>query len=181
MPQTNRIYITGFMGSGKTTAGKKLASRLKWSFIDLDHELEVAAGKSINDLFSESGEESFRKLESETLRNLDIQKDTVISAGGGTPCFSDNMEFMNNTGIVIYLRMTPGQLRNRLSAEEGRRPLLKDITKNNLLQYIEEEVSEREKYYNRASIIINGINLNINTLIREIEKLMPNLSQNQTL
>lgn len=172
MPQSKRIYIIGFMGSGKTTLGKKLAAGLQWSFIDLDKEIEDKAGKTINEIFSDSGEEFFRKLESGTLRNLDIQKDTVISVGGGAPCFSNNMDFMNKTGIVVYLRLTPGQLKSRLSRESYKRPLLKDITKNNLHQYIEEKLSERENIYNKASIIINGMNLNINALIDRIKILM---------
>ena len=172
MPQAQRIYITGFMGSGKTTTARKLASGLKWSFIDIDREIEVSAGKSINDIFSESGEDFFRELESETLQNLDIHKDTVISVGGGAPCFSDNMDFMKKSGIIIYLRMTPRQIISRLSAETGKRPLIKDIEKNDLQQYIEEKLSEREKYYNRATIIVDGINLNIKALIERIRELM---------
>lgn len=172
MPQAYRIYIIGFMGSGKTTAGEKLAAGLKWSFIDLDNEIEIVSGKSVNEIFSESGEESFRKLESETLRNLELINNTVISVGGGTPCFADNMDYMISTGIVIYLKMTPVQLKSRLSAESGKRPLLKNILKSNLLQYIEEKVSEREEYYNRASIITNGIDMNISTLIKKISELI---------
>lgn len=169
MPQFRRIYIVGFMGSGKTTTGKKLAAGLHWSFIDLDREIEETAGKTIIEIFSDSGEEFFRKLESETLRHLNIQRDTVISVGGGAPCFSNNMDFMNKTGIVIYLRMTPRQLKSRLSGKPGERPLLKDIAKNDLHQYIGEKLSEREEYYNKALIIIGGINLDIKVLINKIK------------
>jgi shikimate kinase len=172
MPQFKRIYIIGFMGCGKTTTGKKLADCLKWSFIDLDREIEETAGKTINEIFSESGEESFRRLEAETIRNIDIQRDSVISVGGGTPCFSNNIDFMNKSGLVIYLRMTPQQLESRLSGEAGKRPLLKNIAKNELHQHIEKRLSEREKYYNKALIIIDGINLNIRELVNKIKILL---------
>jgi shikimate kinase len=163
-PFHRRIYIIGFMGSGKTTVGKKLAAGLHWSFIDLDREIETKAGKTISKIFSDSGEEYFRRLESEVLQKLDIKKDTVISVGGGAPCFSTNMDFMSETGIVMYLRLTPAQLKSRLSRESGKRPLLKYISQKDMLFYITEKLSEREKYYNKALIIIDGIDLNIKAL-----------------
>jgi shikimate kinase len=169
MPQSRRIYIIGFMGSGKTTTGKKLAAGLHWSFIDLDRAIEDTVGKTINEIFSESGEEFFRKLEAEILRNLDIQRDIVVSVGGGAPCFSDNMDFMNKTGLVIYLRMTAGQLKSRLSGESDKRPLLKDIAVKDMQTYIGKKLSEREKYYNQASIIIDAISINIKTLINRVK------------
>jgi shikimate kinase len=172
MPLYRRIYIIGFMGSGKTTVGKKLAAGLHWSFIDLDSEIEVAAGKTISRIFSDSGEEYFRRLESEVLQKLDIKKDTIISVGGGAPCFSTNMDFMNETGIVIYLRMTPEQLKSRLSRESGKRPLLKDIKQNEMHLYIGEKLSEREKYYNQALIIIDGIDLNIKALTDRLKLIL---------
>ena len=113
MTKHKRIYIIGFMGSGKTTAGKKLAAALKWSFIDLDLEIEKSQGKSISEIFSGPGEQLFRQIESETLHSLHIESDTVISIGGGTPCFCGNMDFMKKNGLVIYLRMTPVQLRKQ--------------------------------------------------------------------
>jgi shikimate kinase len=172
MPQFKRIYIIGFMGSGKSTAGKKLAAGLGWTFIDLDRKIEDIVGKTITEIFSDSGEEFFRELESEALRSIDIQRDSVISVGGGTPCFSNNMDFMNNTGIVIYLKMTPQQLKSRLSGEPDVRPLLKGLEENNLHQYIEKKLLEREKYYNQALMIINGINLNIKKLIDQVNILL---------
>jgi len=170
MPRHKRIYIIGFMGSGKSTAGKKLAAALKWSFIDLDNEIEKLQGKTISEIFSGSGEEMFRLIESETLHSLNIEGDTVISVGGGAPCFSQNMEFMKETGIVIYLRMTPGQLKSRLSGETGERPLLKGVTRANILEYITNKLSEREMVYNQASVIIDGMDLDIKLLVEKIRK-----------
>ena len=175
MPQFRRIYIIGFMGSGKTTTGKKLAAGLQWAFIDLDREIEAAAGKTISEIFSESGEENFRKMEADKLQKLDIKEDTVISVGGGTPCFSDNMHFMNKTGIVVYLRMTPGQLKSRLSPDCDKRPLLMNINENDRYRYISEKLSERDIYYNKASVIEDAINLNIGDLTEKLKTMMRDL------
>lgn len=152
------------MGSGKTTAGRKLARLLKWSFIDLDEMIEKKAGKTISKIFSESGEEFFRKLESEELRNIDTDTDTVISVGGGAPCFADNMEYMKKSGLVVYLKMKPADLISRLKRKPGKRPLLKNIPDSDLLTFIEEKLAERESYYNLASVIAEGKNLNVNIL-----------------
>lgn len=171
-PFHRKIYIIGFMGSGKTTVGKKLAAGLHCSFIDLDREIEATAGKTISEIFSDSGEEYFRRLESELLQKLDVKRDTIVSVGGGAPCYSTNMDFMNETGIVIYLRMTPAQLKSRLSNESGKRPLLKDIKQKDKLLYISEKLSEREKYYNQALIIIDGKDLNIKALTNRLKLIL---------
>ena len=115
MVKSQKIYIIGFMGSGKSTAGKKLASLMGWTFVDLDKKIEEFAGKSIPEIFAQDGETSFREIEAKILRSLNSLKNTVISTGGGTPCYSDNMEYMLDTGLTLYLKLTPGQLKSRLS------------------------------------------------------------------
>lgn len=157
------------MGSGKTTAGKKLASTLGWEFIDLDKEIEHKAGKTIPDIFSASGEEYFRKLETEILTDLITEKNTIISTGGGTPCYGLNMDFMLETGLVIYIKMTPVQLKRRLEGSSGTRPLLSNKTGNELQQFISVKLAEREKYYLKASVVVDGISLNIRTLYEKIQ------------
>ena len=170
MLNSHIIYIIGFMGSGKTTAGKKIASLLGWSFIDLDKRIEEHTGKSIPELFSYHGEEYFRSVESEVLKELESQADTVISTGGGTPCFCDNMDFMLETGLTLYLKLTPEQLKSRLEQEGGGRPLLKDIDNNNLQSFIEDKLALREKYYSRAEIVVNGFDMDYNKLYSFIKK-----------
>lgn len=169
MAAGRRIYIIGFMGSGKSTTGKRLATTLGWQFIDLDKEIELKAGKAIKEIFSTSGEDHFRELEAETLTSLKIKNDTVISAGGGTPCHGSNMDFMIRTGLVVYLKMTPGQLKSRLEGGATSRPLIKNISKTELLQYISAKLSEREEYYLKASIIVDGIDLDIKNLSETIK------------
>ncbi|MEI8225587.1 MAG: shikimate kinase, partial [Bacteroidota bacterium] len=164
MLNIHRVYIIGFMGSGKSTAGKKLASLLGWSFIDLDKRIEEQAGKTIPEIFSQQGEDYFRNVEAEVLKNLMSQTNIVISTGGGTPCHGDNMDHMLETGLTLYLKLTPGQLKNRLSESTGKRPLIKDLDEDSLLSFIEEKLALREKWYNRAEITVEGINLDISLL-----------------
>lgn len=158
------LYIIGFMGSGKSTAGRKLASLLGWSFIDLDKKIEEHTGKTIPELFSQYGEDYFRKVESELLRSLKGQKNIVISTGGGTPCHDNNMDYMLATGLTLYLKLTPVQLKRRLSESSHERPLIKGLTDDGLLGFIEGKLASREKWYNCAEVIVEGINLDISLL-----------------
>lgn len=163
------IYIIGFMGSGKTTAGKKLASRLQWSFTDLDKKIEEFTGKTIPEIFSQKGEAFFRSVESEVLKNLASQKNMVISTGGGSPCYLGNMDHMLRTGLTIYLKMNPLQLTSRLVHSKGERPLIKDLNRDELLYYIGKKLVEREEWYNQAEIITEGADLDISSLINAVK------------
>lgn len=164
MSERKVIYIIGFMGSGKSTAGRKLAALLGLPFIDLDRKIEELARKTIPRIFSEDGEEHFRKLESEVLKGLENAGRIVVSTGGGTPCHGDNMDFMLQTGLTVYLKMSPVQLTKRLLSSTGERPLLKNVPDESLPQFIEEKLSQREKWYNKAEIIIDGHSLNLELL-----------------
>jgi shikimate kinase len=162
------VYIIGFMGSGKTTVGKKLSGYLGWAYIDLDSLISSQEGKAISDIFSESGEKYFREIESQLLRNMPIEDDTVISVGGGAPCYNKNIEYMKARGLVVYLKKTPLQLLSRLSDDSGKRPLLKGLSENELLAYIREKLSEREIHYNLADIFITGMDIDIENLAGKI-------------
>jgi shikimate kinase len=174
MVKNHIIYIIGFMGSGKTTAGKKLASILRWSFIDLDKKIEEHTGKTIPEIFSDFGEEYFRNIETLLLKNLEYKSDAVISTGGGTPCYNDNMDYMLDTGLTLYLKLTPGQLKSRLSESKGDRPLIKNLDQQELHSYIEEKLADREKWYNRSDIIVEGIDLDINLLSSMVKSRLTN-------
>jgi shikimate kinase len=163
------VYIIGFMGSGKSTAGKKLAAILEWTFIDLDRKIEEKAGKTIPQIFAQDGEDQFRQIETDVLKKVKGLTETIVSTGGGTPCHGDNMDLMLETGLTIYLKMTPQQLTNRLLESSGERPLIKNIPDDQLFEFIEKKLSVREKWYARANIIIEGINLDINRLHSIIE------------
>jgi len=172
MHQATKIFLLGFMGSGKSTTGKKLALHLNWSFIDLDEKIEQTTGMEIRDIFSEKGEAFFRKIESDTLKGMASESNAVISTGGGTPCFGDNMDFMLRTGLTVYLRMTPARLKSRLAGTSEHRPLLKDIGKNGLQEYITAKLAEREKWYSRAEIIVDGFKTDFSALYSLVKKLI---------
>lgn len=158
------IYIIGFMGSGKSTAGKKLASLLNWTFIDLDNYIEEYSGKTIPEIFSQDGESHFRELESRLLHNIETNSHTIVSTGGGTPCHSNNMDFMLKTGLTVYLKLTPGQLRSRLSESRGDRPLLADLQPEELQSFIEKKLADRKEWYDNSELIVEGIDLDVNKL-----------------
>lgn len=165
MTKNHIVYIIGFMGSGKTTAGKRLASLLGWSFIDLDKKIEEHTGKKIPEIFSQNGENYFRGIEAQLLRKLKSSSSTVISTGGGTPCYGDNMDFLTENGLTVYLKLTPAELKSRLSESKSERPLIKNLDQENLKTFIEEKLADREKWYSRSDIIVEGINLDINLLL----------------
>lgn len=147
------------MGSGKTTLGKKLASRLNIPFIDSDEAITKIAGRSIPEIFSEDGEVSFRELEKQFLESLDEKETQVISTGGGMPCFNENMDRINNKGLSVYIRLSPPALSDRLINSKTERPLIKGKTKEELKLFIEEKLAERESFYNKAHITFDGVNL----------------------
>ncbi|MES2107631.1 MAG: shikimate kinase [Bacteroidota bacterium] len=158
--QTGLIFLIGFMGCGKTTLGKKLASRMGYPFIDLDHVLEAKAGMTIAEYFSTHGEGSFRKLESEILKQTDYPENAIISTGGGLPCFFDNMDWINAHGRSIYIQLPPKTLAQRLSNEKNQRPLLREKQGEELIAFIEQKLNEREIYYKQAGIVADGLGLN---------------------
>lgn len=149
------IFLTGFMGSGKTYWGKKWAQGLGREFIDLDDLLEKEERQTIAEIFAGKGEAYFRRLETDTLRRLGKRNDLLIATGGGTPCFDDNISWMNNNGTTVYLRSSPANIAARLVIEKEKRPLLKNLNDNELLFYITEKIKERELFYNQAKIILD--------------------------
>ncbi|MFA4871190.1 MAG: shikimate kinase [Pedobacter sp.] len=154
-----RIFLIGFMGCGKSTMGKKLAQKLGYTFVDLDHEIEKSLGSTIGAYFASHGEDAFRELESETLKTFDYPANAVIATGGGAPCFFDNMDWMNENGLSLYIEMSPAALAKRLESGKDKRPLLKDLTEAQMIEFIENKLNERNVFYQRALLKINGINL----------------------
>ena len=159
-----RVFIIGFMGCGKTTWSRKLAAHLGYDFIDLDQLLEEQAGITIAEYFSTHGEEAFRILESEVLKQTPYTNNTVVSTGGGLPCFFDNMDWMNTHGKTVYIKLSPKTLVDRLEKGKAKRPLLSDKHGDELLAFITEKLAEREPYYLQAKYIADGINLSVEGL-----------------
>jgi len=153
------IFLIGFMGCGKTTLGRKLASRLGYEFIDLDEVFETQVGTTIAEYFSKFGEDAFRKLESEVLKQTEYPERAVIATGGGLPCFFDNMEWMNAHGKTVYIQLSPKTLAGRLENEKDARPVLRGQHGDDLVAFIAGKLAERDKFYNRAAIIADGLSL----------------------
>ncbi|KAA9340318.1 shikimate kinase [Adhaeribacter soli] len=152
------IYLIGMPGAGKTTLGRQLAATLNLPFIDLDEAIEKQAGLTIPQLFEQKGEAYFRQLESEVLKTVsDSAERLVIATGGGTPCFSDNMAFMNKNGTTVYLRTEPDVLVQRLLNQElSQRPLLKGKSETELLAYLTQTITARQPFYLQAGIIFEA-------------------------
>lgn len=159
------IFLVGFMGSGKTTWGKKIANALEMPFVDLDQEIVQHIGMTIPEYFRQYGEDSFRKLENEYLKKQ-AGRIAVISTGGGTPCYFDNMEWINQHGISLYLYHTPKSLWARLSQSDvNKRPVLKGLTGDELYAFIESKLNERAQYYEQAHIKFKQIHNSLEEII----------------
>ncbi len=177
-----RIFIVGYMGSGKTTVGRRLARSLSLQFVDLDLFIEGKYRKTVSQLFEERGEEGFRELERLALREVAEFEDVVISTGGGTPCFFDNMALMNRAGITVYLKAEPEELASRLAASRTVRPLISSKSKEELTAFITEHLSIRERFYLVASIVHRtshmlarkDICLTVSELVRKLRNIKKN-------
>ncbi|MEI7499447.1 MAG: shikimate kinase [Bacteroidota bacterium] len=163
-----RIYLIGYMASGKSYLGKLLAEKLGYLFLDIDHLFEKRFRISVLDFFMKYDEDSFRKIERSLLHETLDHDDVVISTGGGTPCFFDNMRFINKGGISIYLHCEIPTLVNRLLHVKRKRPLLKDITAAELEEKVKLQLEERAFYYNQANYTIDMENLDINIILEWI-------------
>jgi len=157
-------FLIGFMGSGKTTHGRKLAAFLNVDFIDLDEVFEQQNGTTITDYFKDFGEEKFRQKESELLKHTVYPENTVISTGGGLPCFFDNLDWMKAQGTVVYLQVPPGVIAARLTNAKTERPLLRHKTGEELLQYITQKLAEREPVYLKAQVVADGVGVSARKL-----------------
>jgi shikimate kinase len=151
-----KIFLIGFMGSGKTHWGKLLSAKLQLPFRDLDTVIVEKEQKSVAELFSQKGEEYFRYTERDSLEEIGNEEGScILSCGGGTPCFFNNIEFMKKSGKVVWLNTSIEVLKERLLKERMSRPLIKDIDDDGLKRYIVRKLSERRMYYEKAEVIVN--------------------------
>lgn len=165
------ITLLGYMGSGKSTIGMQLATILDYSFIDLDHFIEEKEQLSIKEIFETKGEIYFRKVETLHLKEIVSQyKNVVLSVGGGTPCYSNNIDLINSVNaIAVYLKLSPKILSDRLFLEKENRPLISHIqSQEALLEYISIHLFERQNYYQQASYILNTDNLSVRETLEAI-------------
>ena len=159
MVSVERVYLIGFMGSGKSTIGRFIANDMGWVNIDMDHLFEKEHNCTISHFFENHGEQAFREEEEKILQKLSTEKNIIISTGGGTPCHGNNMEIMKSTGLTIYIQVDPEELKKRLSSARETRPLLVAKKEDELLLYIKTKLAEREPFYNQAHMIVDGMAL----------------------
>jgi shikimate kinase len=152
------------MGSGKSHWGKRIAELLHWQFIDLDNYIEEQEGLTIADIFNKHGEVHFRELEKKYLQETTGLRKVVIAAGGGTPCFFDNMEAMNRSGKTYYLKTKIATIISRLDKQTNDRPLLKGKSAADLPAFFEKQLKERERFYLQAAHIVEVEKLNDSNL-----------------
>lgn len=162
-----KIFLIGFMGSGKTYWGKLLSIKLQLPFQDLDTVIVAKENKSVAEIFADKGEEYFRYQEKEVLEQIIQEQDSfILSCGGGTPCFFNNIEIMKKGGKVVWLNTAIDVLKERLLKERMTRPLIREIGDSELKRYIVRKLSERRMYYEQADVMVNEESISLERLIQ---------------
>ena len=166
----NRIYLVGYMGAGKTTAARRLAQRLGWQVADTDAMFEEKYKISVCDFFNKYDEPLYRKLESEVLKSTESMENTVISTGGGTACYFDNMEWMNDHGLTIFLRISPAAVVDRLLHAKRTRPLAEGKDEAQLSAFVATHYAERLPFYEQAQITVKAEDFDVDGVVEEIKE-----------
>ena len=164
-----RIYLIGYMGSGKSKTAELLSKIFKYGFLDTDHLVEEKLGNTISVIFNKHGQDYFREIEKKILRTTDKNDNVIISTGGGTPCYHKNMEWMNSNGITVYLEANAGLLFHRLASSRTGRPLIESLNDVELMEQIMSHLTMRIPFYKQAMITVNAASLNAKTLAEKIK------------
>jgi shikimate kinase len=167
--EIKRIFLVGFMGSGKSTLGRRLKTELGWDFIDLDDYFEMRYQTTIKQYFADFGEQAFREAERKMLAEVSTKEKMIIATGGGSSCYFDNMQVMNNNGLTIYIKLSVETLAGRLSGPKQVRPLVAGKSGDELKAFINDKLREREPFYNQAQVIADGDILGVDGFVRIIE------------
>lgn len=155
MDNSSAIILLGYMCAGKTTVGRQLARELGYFFYDLDWYIEERFRKKIPEIFAEQGEEKFRDMERRMLHEVAEFQNVVVSLGGGTPCYYDNMDYMNSVARTVYMKASPETLLSHIAISKGRRPLLEGKTPEELDAFVRQQLQEREPFYAKAQYIVD--------------------------
>ena len=173
------IFIVGYMASGKTTFGKALARQTGMQHIDLDFYIEQRFHSSIRDIFANKGEAEFRRIESSMLREVGEMEGVIVSCGGGTPCFGDNMDYMNSKGVTVCLNASEDIIADRIIRAGNKRPLMAGKSRAEILQTISEHMAYRSPFYGKAKINISGDSLENRSQIADtVENFLKNHMHN---
>lgn len=167
----DRIYIIGYMCSGKSSISRRLANKLGYQAFDTDDMFEEKYHISVQDFFDKYGEEYFRKFESDILKKTGKFHNVVISTGGGTPCFFDNMQWMNENGATVFVKISPMTAYHRLQSARRKRPLIQGKNEEELCQYVENHYNSRLQYYEQATITVKGESVNIDEILNLFDNL----------
>ena len=165
-----KIFLVGMMGSGKSYWTKKMAKWIKSAGYDLDDLIEMNEEKTISEIFSEDGEEQFRKTEAKILRWFKEKKKYVVATGGGTACFQENMDWMKKEAVVIWLDESVDVLVQRLSKEKAHRPLIAHLSDIELKAFLEQKLVERHPFYKQAHYRLTSDQINESGLKKLIQK-----------
>jgi shikimate kinase len=164
-----RIYLIGFMGSGKTHWGKRLSHKTGMPFYDLDEEIVKTEEKSVQQIFHDKGEEYFREKERDLLADITFDHPSLIlSCGGGTPCFFNNIDFMKQHGTIIWLNTAVDILVHRLLKEKSHRPVIKNVSDADLKSFIIKKLQDRKLYYEQADVMLHEESITIDSLLKII-------------
>ena len=164
------IFLVGFMGAGKTTLAKKMASKLGYQWIDTDQEIEKKEGVKVSEIFEVMGEAYFRALEKQLIDGLIPSEKMIVATGGGLPCFNNLMETLNQLGTTIYLERTPKELFQRVKQATNSRPLIAHKSDEELLEYIESTMEKRREIYLQSNIIADRFSQTPEKIIALIQK-----------
>lgn len=165
-----RIFLIGYMGSGKSTLGMQLAELTSYTFIDMDKYIEDKEGKSIVEIFKNPGESHFRNLEKNAIQDFNQMNNIIVATGGGAPCFFDNMEQMNNNGLTIYLNPPVDELVKRLKPAKAHRPIIKDKTDEELKEFIISMLEKRNPFYLKATYQITHFNPTAKEILSQLKE-----------
>ena len=166
----DRIYLVGYMGAGKTTAARRLAQRMGWEVVDTDALFEEKYKISVCDFFNKYDEPLYRKLESEVLKATESLENVVISTGGGTACYFDNMEWMNQHGLTVFMRISPAAAVDRVVHSRHKRPLAEGKTEAELTEFVNRHYASRLPFYEQARITVKSEDLDVDGLLNLIKE-----------
>ncbi|WP_321287554.1 shikimate kinase [uncultured Sunxiuqinia sp.] len=164
-----KIFLIGYMASGKSTIGRRLSQELGVPFIDLDKYIEEKYFKTIPQIFEQEGEDAFRRKEQTSLKEVAEFESAVIATGGGAPCFFDNMDVMNQSGLCVFLDVDAEELASRLMQSKTERPLIKGKSPDELVDFIESMMAKRRPFYEKAKCVLKGKDIQAEDVVAEME------------